>query len=350
MRDNIEKARTSYSQEDDDVDAAHDLAARITKLRALLLDNGASDVDKNDISTTARQLLSDTQSADEGASDTSRRSRKDLSRSVSHAASTDRTAEPTKEKALGAKSNVHEGHRRRLRESASKDKGLESFSDVQILELLLGFGVLRRDTNPTAHALLNKFGSLFNVFRATPEQLLSVDGVTAAAAKLIVELSKICKWDDKCELCVKPDDNDTTDFLGAASSVMAEDEVLAFYLDKQYKLLAAESLPVGEGRLARAVVAASCKHETNYVLFVKRSDYFPEPQDVVVDIRAAMRALKHIGMETVDCLVFNEFGYYTLTDSVRKDEPDYIFISYKHYTVSPLLVEILANTENNENE
>ena len=91
--------------------------------------------------------------------------------------------------------NIHKGHRQRMRESARRDPELNSFSDVQILEYLLAFATPQRDTNPIAHALLDKFGSLIAVFRASAEELVKVTGVTVAAAEIISTLVKICIWD-----------------------------------------------------------------------------------------------------------------------------------------------------------
>ena len=50
------------------------------------------------------------------------------------------------------KSNVHAGHRERVREKYLKG-GLDSFADHEVLELLLFYANPRGDTNPIAHEL-----------------------------------------------------------------------------------------------------------------------------------------------------------------------------------------------------
>ena len=72
--------------------------------------------------------------------------------------------------------NVHKGHRSRLREKV-KAGGLATFSQHEVLELLLTFAIPRRDVNPLAHALIREFGSLHNVLHAPCEALLAVPGV-----------------------------------------------------------------------------------------------------------------------------------------------------------------------------
>ena len=87
---------------------------------------------------------------------------------------------------------VHEGHRERLRDSFLAH-GLDSFHEVQALELLLFYAVPRRDTNPLAHALLNQFGSLEGVFSASERELCEVPGVGKSTAALILMVPQILK-------------------------------------------------------------------------------------------------------------------------------------------------------------
>ena len=80
--------------------------------------------------------------------------------------------------------NIHGGHRARLREQFLR-AGLDSMSDVQVLELLLFFAIPRRDTNPIAHRLLERFGSLSAVFEAPVTEISRVEGVGESAALLL---------------------------------------------------------------------------------------------------------------------------------------------------------------------
>jgi DNA repair protein RadC len=51
-----------------------------------------------------------------------------------------------------------------------------SLADYEILELLLGCVLLRRDTKPLAKALLSRCGTLRGVLDARPDELLEVEG------------------------------------------------------------------------------------------------------------------------------------------------------------------------------
>ena len=88
--------------------------------------------------------------------------------------------------------NIHEGHRERLKKRFF-DHGLDNFDDINALELLLFYAVPRRDTNETAHLLLERFGTLDKVFAASVEELREVEGVGEYAASLIALVPQIMK-------------------------------------------------------------------------------------------------------------------------------------------------------------
>ena len=70
----------------------------------------------------------------------------------------------------------HQGHRKRLRERANRT-GLDGFQPHEVLEMLLSETIPRRDVNPLAHALIERFGSFSAVLDASKEELMQVDGI-----------------------------------------------------------------------------------------------------------------------------------------------------------------------------
>ena len=87
---------------------------------------------------------------------------------------------------------VHDGHRERLR-ARFAEHGLESFNELNALELLLCYAIPRRDTNELAHRLLDAFGSLSGVFQASMQELTSIPGIGENAATLILMVPQIVK-------------------------------------------------------------------------------------------------------------------------------------------------------------
>lgn len=82
------------------------------------------------------------------------------------------------------KKNVHDGHRERVRERFLRD-GLGGFEKHNVLEMVLFYAVQRKDTNPLAHALIDRFGSVRGVFEASVEELCTVEGITEYVATLL---------------------------------------------------------------------------------------------------------------------------------------------------------------------
>jgi DNA repair protein RadC len=76
---------------------------------------------------------------------------------------------------------IHKGRREKLRKSFL-DFGLVSFNETQVLEYALGLAIPRIDTNPTAHRLINTFGSLTGVIDAHPDKLSEISGIGEQAA------------------------------------------------------------------------------------------------------------------------------------------------------------------------
>ena len=64
----------------------------------------------------------------------------------------------------------YHGHRARVRERVLK-AGIDSLPDYELLELLLFYAIDRIDTKPLAKRLLERFGTLGDVFAAEPAQL-----------------------------------------------------------------------------------------------------------------------------------------------------------------------------------
>ena len=85
---------------------------------------------------------------------------------------------------MSSDNNIHQGHRKRMK-SAMLEHGLDGLNEHQILELLLFYGISNGDTNPTAHRLIQHFGSLKGVLEADYSDLIKVKGIGENAASLI---------------------------------------------------------------------------------------------------------------------------------------------------------------------
>lgn len=84
----------------------------------------------------------------------------------------------------------HEGHRERLRERYLR-AGIDGLNEHEVLELMLTYAIPRRDTKPIAKALIERFGSIDRVLKATAEELSAVDGMGPSSAVFLTLFDQV---------------------------------------------------------------------------------------------------------------------------------------------------------------
>lgn len=148
---------------------------------------------------------------------------------------------------------IHDGHRENMRRRFLS-AGLESFADHEALELLLYYAIPRQDTNPIAHALMDRYGSLSAVLAAPVEDLQKVKGIGESAAILLKLVPQLC-YKARLEDALRQDLVLNTAqragayllerFAGETNEVLYQ-----LCLDRKGKLLACKRL--GEGGISSA--------------------------------------------------------------------------------------------------
>lgn len=140
---------------------------------------------------------------------------------------------------MSVDNNLHKGHRERTIKKFLQSA--DSFSEHEVLEVLL-FSVLPRiDTNPLAHRLIQMFGSLDGVFNASAEQLVSLDGVGEKVATQILLVSQIVK---RIKGNAKKKEHYLINFATAKEYLVRlfnglhHEKFVILLLNKKYKLLA----------------------------------------------------------------------------------------------------------------
>ena len=150
---------------------------------------------------------------------------------------------------------IHDGHREKMRQRFLRG-GLDAFADHEALELLLYYAIPRRDTNPVAHALMERYGSLSAVLSAPAEDLQRVEGVGESAAVLLRLVAPLCRKARLAEAAGEERVLNSSERAGAYLLECFEGEkneaVYQLCLDRKGKLLACKRL--GEGSVASADV------------------------------------------------------------------------------------------------
>jgi DNA repair protein RadC len=84
---------------------------------------------------------------------------------------------------------THDGHRKRLKNRFLNSP--ESFEDHELLELILFYAIPRKNTNETAHKLLNRFGSIKGILDASTEALCEIDDIGPNSALYIKAIASL---------------------------------------------------------------------------------------------------------------------------------------------------------------
>ena len=90
-------------------------------------------------------------------------------------------------------SSVHDGHRKSVKKKFIEN-GLDVFKPHEALELYLFYAIPRKDTNPLAHKLLDRFVTIAGVCDAPIDELMNEFGMTENAAillKLLPQMSRL---------------------------------------------------------------------------------------------------------------------------------------------------------------
>lgn len=213
--------------------------------------------------------------------------------------------------------SVHNGHRERLKERFSSE-GLDSFTEIQVLELMLFYCVPRQDTNPLAHRLLEHFGTLAQVLDASPAELERVPGVgknvstylklsTAVMRRYLVSRAQENVILDSIEKC--------GDYLVPRFFGKRNETVLLLCLDAKCKVLCCKE--VGEGTvntaavpIRRVVEIAMSANATSVVMAHNHTSgvALPTKEDVETT-RLAAQALRSMEIQLIDHIVVAEDDY-----------------------------------------
>ena len=218
---------------------------------------------------------------------------------------------------------VHDGHREKMRQRFLAD-GLENFADHEALELLLYYAIPRRDTNVTAHLLLERYGTLKAVLSAPVEDLQKVSGVGENAAILLRMVPRLVQ---KARLSDNGRDIvlNSTEKAGAyllERFVGEKNEVIfQLCLDRKGKLIACKRMSDG----GAAAADLNVRHLVENALLTSASAVIlshnhpsgialPSQEDYATT-RQVQEALRTIGVELADHIIVADGDFVSLADS-----------------------------------
>ncbi len=222
-----------------------------------------------------------------------------------------------------ATESIHKGHRERLK-ARFLQEGLDNFTDIQVLELLLFYAIARQDTNPIAHALLDRFGSLSRVLEADPEELKKVSGISDHTATLLTLVIDLCRYyqvncAQQTEILTTLDD--CANYLVPRFFGRTKETVYLLCLDAKCKVLCCKE--IGEGSVnttsisvRKVVETALSSNATTVVLAHNHPSGIavPSNEDIQTTQRIAA-ALQAVEVYLADHIVVAEGDYVSMIQS-----------------------------------
>lgn len=228
--------------------------------------------------------------------------------------------------------NIHEGHRDRIRQDFLQHGFDKNTPPHKILEILLFYCVGRADTNPIAHELIEKYGSVAAVLDAPVEELAAFKGLSERSAvlfKLIMPTARRYLYDKSEEKPTFSNLNQIGEYIFTHYLGEQSERAAVLCLDTKGKLLSFDF--IGEGDIAsvglstrelvkkalenNATAIVLCHNHPNGIALPSESDC--KLTETIADL------LSKIGVQLIDHIIIGDADFVSMAQS---EQYGYIFV------------------------
>ena len=224
---------------------------------------------------------------------------------------------------MGDDKNLHDGHRDRMKNRYLAD-GFNGFEDHEILEMLLYYCYSKRlNTNEVAHKMINQFGSLHNLFEASPQEIMHKCKVTkhvAVMVSMIPQLARrysLSKWKKRARLLTSKQSGEycLSLFLGEVNECM-------YMICLNHQRFITHTEKVSEGTLTqtmvypRVIVQTALLHKAVAVIITHNHPggaVTASKSDIELT-KAIIRALEAIDIIVEDHIIVAGEEYYSFSE------------------------------------
>ena len=214
------------------------------------------------------------------------------------------------------------GHRERLRRRFL-DRGIDSFSDAEVLELLLSFGTPRKDCKEPARALLKEFKTFAGVLDADAKRLRSITGIGPkngfALGFIKATAERYLKQRLKTRHYLKSS-SEVIDYLLFSMKGLEVEAFTVIYLDSSLAVIDAEVAAEGTINVnnvyPREIIRKALSHNAAALIVAHNHPsgaLTPSPQDRKLT-RSLYLACSMMQIRLLDHLIIGD-GHYSFADS-----------------------------------
>lgn len=214
------------------------------------------------------------------------------------------------------------GHRRRLKGRFLKEPGL--LEDYELLELLLGYALPRKDTKPLAKALLEHFGSLKGIFMAKPHELRQIQGFGSGLETFWRVWQEF--WARLCEDSLRQRETISSplELVEVARARLGREATESFWtalLDNKNRLLSFTRTAQGtvdqSAIYPREILGLALEHKASGLILVHNhpgGDPAPSRQDREVT-REIQKSATGLGIRVLDHIIVAEVSWYSFQEN-----------------------------------
>ena len=223
---------------------------------------------------------------------------------------------------MSSDSSVHKGHRKTLKKKFIEN-GLDVFEPHEALELYLYYAIPRKDTNPLAHRLLDRFVTLAGVCDAPIDELIEEFGLTENTAVLLKLLPEMARLYNESKLS---NDNvidlDTIGDLIKSKFIGRTEEVVVLLLgDAKGKIIFFDVVAKGSVNSSdmpiRKIVDLSSRHNARLACSAHNhpsGNALPSKNDLATT-DALKATLNTVGVRLFDHFIVTDDDYVSLRES-----------------------------------
>ena len=218
-------------------------------------------------------------------------------------------------------------HRRRVKDKFLANGFLEGTPPHEILEFLLFYSISRKDTKIIAKRLLEKFGSLSNVFNAPIEELEKVEGMgehSAILIKLIPEIARAYNDDTVSRVSNLNTTDEVGTYLLSRYAYFGSDEVFSIVsFNNAGKLLSFNVIEKGDigsvGVSTRKVIETLINTKaTSIIMAHNHPGGFALPSDGDIKVTSMLKnSLKSINVNLIDHIIIANGDFVSLKQSEK---------------------------------
>ena len=218
----------------------------------------------------------------------------------------------------------YHGHRQRLKDRL-KDSP-EKLGEYEVLELLLGYVILRRDTKPIAKELLQRHNSLRGILDAKPEDLMGIPGIGPGVIDFMHVLQEVMaryaesRIQAKNELC-------SPEAVAAMArqrlGKLAHEEVWVAFVDNRNRLISWEKFAKGSVNASsvhpRDILEKALAHKASGFIIVHNhpgGDPSPSDSDLIFT-QQVEKAARTLFIRFLDHVIVCDTEAYSITANRR---------------------------------